>query len=136
MPVSGRPVISAPRNGVVRALAVVVFLILCGAAVATAALVSARVMEGRATGIGDLVAVIVSMLVGYSVGVCAGGVTLRRLLRWDGSDARGAIGAVLGAVLVMVAAEPLRLNAESDVLLVTYALCIAVFAAVGFQSRG
>jgi hypothetical protein len=35
----------------------------------------------------------------------------------------------------MVAAEPLRLNADSQTLLVTYALCVTVFATAGFISR-
>jgi len=92
-------------------------------------------MEGRTTGIGDIVAVVVSMLAGFPLGVCAGLVALRRVLHWPGNLVRGIIGAVLGAVFVMLAAEPLRLNADTDLLLVTYALCITVFATAGFVSR-
>jgi len=92
-------------------------------------------MEGRTTGIGDIVAVVVSMLAGLPLGACAGVVVLRRVFRWPGGLVRGVVGAFLGAVFVMLAAEPLRLNADTDLLLVTYALCITVFATVGFVSR-
>ena len=99
------------------------------------ALIAAQIMKGRTTGIGDLVAVIVSVLIGFPVGVSAGLAVLKHVLRWPGSLLRGVVGAVLGALFVMLAAEPLRLNAESELLLLTYALCIVVFAVVGFVSR-
>jgi len=82
-----------------------------------------------------MVAGVVSMLVGFPLCVCAGLVVLRRVLRWSGSLVRGIAGAVIGALFVMLAAEPLRLNANSELLLATYALCITVFATVGYTSR-
>jgi hypothetical protein len=133
---SARSRIPVPRKPFVRFMAVVAACGVCGVAVAAGgALVAARIMEGRTTGIGDIVAVVVSLLAGFPLGVCAGLVVLRRVARWPGNLARGIVGAFLGAVFVMLAAEPLRLNADTNLLLVTYALCITVFATVGFVSR-
>lgn len=106
---------------------------MCGALVAAASsLVAAHFMKGRAGGFGDLAALVLGLTLGYLGGVGLGVVLARRVLRQDGSTAGGMVGAVLGALFVLLTAEPLRLNAESGVLLVTYALCVAVFAAVGF----
>lgn len=125
-----------PRKPFLRFMAVMAGCGVCGVAVAAAgALVAARIMEGRTTGIGDIVAVVVTMLAGFPLGVCVGMAVLRRVVRWPGNLVRGIVGAFLGAVFVMLAAEPLRLNADTELLLVTYALCIAVFATVGFVSR-
>jgi uncharacterized membrane protein YeaQ/YmgE (transglycosylase-associated protein family) len=111
-------------------------LTLCGLIVAAiAALIAARIMEGRTTGLGHLAAVIGSMVVGYPVGVSTGVVATRYLAHWRGSVVRGILGAVLGAVFVIVAAEPLQLNVETDLLLLTYAACITIFATVGLMSR-
>ncbi len=130
------PRVAVPSRPCLRYLAVWCVITACGAALAAlGAFLAARIMEGRTTGIGDIVAVVVSMLAGLPLGACAGVVVLRRVFRWPGGLVRGVVGAFLGAVFVMLAAEPLRLNADTDLLLVTYALCITVFATVGFVSR-
>lgn len=130
------PRITVPSRPYLRNLSVWFVTAVCGVAMAAlGALLAARIMEGRTTGIGDIVAVVVSMLAGFPLGVCVGMAVLRRVVRWPGNLARGIVGAFLGSVFVMLAAEPLRLNANTELLLVTYALCITVFATVGFVSR-
>ncbi len=130
------PRITVPSRPYLRNLSVWFVTAVCGVAMAAlGALLAARIMEGRTTGIGDIVAVVVSMLTGFPLGVCVGMAMLKGVVRWPGNLARGIVGAFLGAVFVMLAAEPLRLNANTELLLVTYALCITVFATVGFVSR-
>jgi len=130
------PRLRDPSKPFLRFLSVWFVTVVCGAAVAAGgALLAARIMEGTTTGIGDIVAVVVSLLVGFPLGACAGIAVLRRALRWPGSLVRGVVGAVLGAMFVVLAAEPLRLNADTDFLLLTYTLCVTVFATFGYMAR-
>ncbi len=102
---------------------------------ALAALVAAQLIQGRGNGFGDLIAVLAAMLLAFPAGVSVGVVVSARLARWPGRILPGVIGTVLGAVFVVASAEPLRLNTQSELLFLTYALCISVFAAVGFTAR-
>ena len=102
---------------------------------ALAPLIATQVMKEKTTGIGDIVAVVVSLLVGYPSGVGIGIVLVKRILRWSGSVAFGVIAAFLGALLTMIAAEPLHLKMKTGLLMGVYSMCVTVGAATGVLYR-
>ena len=125
-----------PTNRIVRFGAVALTTALVGAGIAAlAALIAASAMKDSGNGIGDLIAAIVSLLVGYPAGVGIGIILIKKLLRWRGSVVFGIAGAFLAAVLTMVAAEPLHLNVNTQVLMSVYFVTVAVCAAAGFLYR-
>ncbi|MBN1152295.1 MAG: hypothetical protein JXA58_03715 [Dehalococcoidia bacterium] len=127
------PLVPMPAPIVLRFVALSAFLFVCGAVVAAlCALLAGKALQGDTTGMGDLAAVLGGMLLGYPAGVCLGVVAVRWLFRWPGKVIWGIAGSVLGAALVMAAAEPFRLNANPDLLLVGYALFTALCATVGY----
>lgn len=100
--------IPEPTNKVLRFGGVALSAALVGAGIAAlAALIAAQAMKGRSTGIGDLVAVVVSLLIGYPVGVGIGTILVKKLLRWSGSVAFGVVAAFLGAGLTMIKVDPI-----------------------------
>jgi hypothetical protein len=88
-----------------------------------AGVIGARLFAGTSDGWGDLIAAIVGAMIGYTIGVSIG---VDRVGRWLNSRAgvstkRGAywlalLGSVLGVGLVLLAAEPLRLNQNTALL--------------------
>ena len=121
-----------PRNPLIETVKTALVMALVGAGIAAlAALVAAQMMKGRTTGIGDIVAVVLSLMFGYPAGACIGLLLARRFLRQQGSLLFGIGGAIIGAVLTMVMAEPLHLNLESGVMIATYVCNVAILGAVG-----
>ena len=99
---------------------------------ALAGLLAGGVMQGRTTGFGGIVAVLLSLLIGYPAGACIGIVLAKRVFHQRGSLWLGFGGVVVGAVLTMVMAEPLRLNSDTSLLLGMYACSSALLGAGGF----
>lgn len=128
--------IGMPGSGVVKTAVLALEIGLVGAGIAAlAAFVAAKAMEGRATMIGDIVAVTLSLLFGYPAGACIGLIFARRFLRQRGSLVLGVGGVVIGAVLTMVLAEPLHLNVNTSLLMTTYACSVAILGSVGYRFR-
>ncbi|MBN1857234.1 MAG: hypothetical protein JW846_09835 [Dehalococcoidia bacterium] len=128
--------ISEPSNRLARFAAVALSVAVVGSGIAAlAAFIAAQVMKGRATMIGDIVAVVVSLLIAYPSGVGIGIILVRKMLKWRGSVVLGIAGAFVAAVLTMVAAEPLHLNVNTQVLMSVYFVTVAVCAAAGFLYR-
>ena len=91
-------------------------------------------LTGRVSnGWNDLIASILGAFAGYMLGASLGVVVGGRLLGQQGVAWRAVLGSVLGGVAVMLLAEPLRLNRDSSVLMVSFALVALIGAVVGFQ---
>ena len=81
-----------------------------------AGLAGAALFKGSSSGFGDLIAGILGALIGYTIGVSIGVYLLGRRLNGRGSYWMALLGSVVGAALVLLAAEPLRLNVNPTLL--------------------
>ena len=102
---------------------------------ALAAHIATQMMTDRATGIGDFVAVVVSLLIGYPAGVAIGIILVRKLFRWNGSVVSDVSATILGAVLTLIAADLSHLKMKTGLLMRVYSVCVAVGAATGVMYR-
>ncbi len=92
-------------------------------------------VRGVANGWNDLVASVIGALLGYSIGAPLGVSVSARLLKQSGAAWRAVLGSLLGGVAVMLLAEPLRLNQQSQLLMLVFAGVMLVGAVWGFQKR-
>ncbi len=83
----------------------------------------------------DLVGSVLGALAGYAMGAPLGVVAASRLLRQRGQPLLSVLVGVLSAVAVLALAEPLRLNRQSGVLVLAYAIVVLVGALAGFYMR-
>ena len=107
-----------------------------------AGLIGARLFAGASDGWGDLIAAIIGAIIGYTVGVSLGvyligrwlngraGIATRRRVYW-----LALLGSVLGAALVLLAAEPLHLNSNTAVLQTFLFILPPIGATLGFNMR-
>ena len=107
-----------------------------------AGLIGARMFAGASAGWGDLIAAIIGAIIGYTVGVSLGvyligrwlngraGIATRRRAYW-----LALLGSVLGAALVLLAAEPLQLNSNTAVLQTFLFILPPIGATLGFNMR-
>jgi hypothetical protein len=107
-----------------------------------AGLIGARLFAGASDGWGDLIAAIIGAIIGYTIGVSLGVYLIGRWLnRRDGIATRRSaywlalLGAVAGAALVMLAAEPLHLNSNTAVLQTFFFILPPIGATLGFNMR-
>jgi len=90
---------------------------LCGLALGgTLGLIGARLFANASNGWGDLIAAIVGAMIGYTIGVSIGVYAIGRRVGSGGRYWRALLGSVMGAALVLLAAEPLHLNQNAAVL--------------------
>ncbi len=87
------------------------------------------------TGWGDLVGVLLGVLLGYPVGVAAGATLASRRLHGSGSPWLALLGSAVGVGLVLVPAEPLRLNQAPLLLAGLFLLLPPVLAALALRWR-
>lgn len=116
--------------------------LLGGALGGATGLLGARVFAGANGGWGDLIAAILGAMIGYTIGVSLGVDLVGRWLnrRAGFSTRRSAywlalLGSVLGAALVLLAAEPLRLNQNTAVLRSFLIILPPIGATLGFNLR-
>ncbi|MEO7910247.1 MAG: hypothetical protein ABIV47_11410 [Roseiflexaceae bacterium] len=109
---------------------------LCGIVLGGAAgLIGARLFAGASDGWSDLIAALGGTIIGYTVGVSLGVYVIGRRLLGRGSYWRTLLGALIGAVLVLLAAEPLHLN-QSTALLQSFLIGLPpIGATLGFNMR-
>ncbi|MDV2989019.1 MAG: hypothetical protein P3T54_02485 [Dehalogenimonas sp.] len=107
------------------------FLIAIPGIVLGAALVSGN----DAGGFGDLVGGIMGMVFGYPLGAVLGIWIYGRVFKYPGSIWLALAGAVMGVVLIFGLAEPLNLNADSNVLLLSYFTVTVVLASWGYHLK-
>ena len=107
----------------------------CGAGLVCAylaGLAGAALFKGSSSGFGDLIAGILGALIGYTIGVSIGVYLLGRRLNGRGSYWMALLGSVVGAALVLLAAQPLRLNVNPALLQGTLVASAPLFATLIF----
>ena len=90
---------------------------------------------GFANGWNDLVASVLGALLGYSIGAPVGVIVSARLFKQRGVAWRAVLGSMLGGVAGMLVAAPLRLNQQSQLLMLVLAGVMLIGAVWGFQKR-
>lgn len=113
---------------VIQALGGALLGLVFGAAAGT---LGGRLFEG-AEGFGNVVAAILGAMIGYTIGVSIGVYLIGRWLGARRAYWRALLGGVVGTVLVMLAAEPLRLNANPAVLQSFLIVLPPIGATIGF----
>ncbi len=94
-----------------------------------------RVLHNNFAGWGGLVGALMGMAIGYPLGVIIGQILTYALLHYRGSLWLGALGAVIGVVLVFGLAEPLNLNLSPVVLQGAFLLLSPLLATAGYHLR-
>jgi hypothetical protein len=101
---------------------------------------AARLLAGSANGWDDLIYAILGLIIGYTIGVSIGVFLIGRWLNGrDGISTKrraywlALFGSVLGAALVLLAAEPLRLNQNTAVLQTFLFILPPIGATLGFN---
>jgi hypothetical protein len=100
-----------------------------------AGLAAARLLGGANEGWGDLIGAVIGALFGYAVGVTIGVYAAGRRLTRRGSIWLSSLGSVLGVLLVMLAAEPLRLNTNPALLQTAFVIVMPIAATLVFNIR-
>lgn len=83
----------------------------------------------------DLVGSVLGVLAGYALGAPLGVIAAGAVLRQRGRPLLSLLGGVLGGAAVLLLAEPLRLNQESSVLVLVFALVVLAGALLGSYIR-
>ncbi|MFC1861342.1 hypothetical protein ACFLYL_03620 [Chloroflexota bacterium] len=97
--------------------------------------IGGKVLGGDSVGFGSLGLAIGGIIIGYPAGIIVGLILIKKLLRQRGSLLLGIIGSIIGAVIVIAAAEPLNLNSSSTLLFGTFLLSVPIFCLLGFVLR-
>ena len=114
-------------------LAEVVAGALCGLILAAVVgFASARMFAGAADGWGDLIGAVVGSMIGYTIGASIGVYVAGRRLAGRGSYWVALAGSVAGAVLVLLLAEPLRLNTGAALMQGSLVVAAPVLSALAF----
>jgi hypothetical protein len=95
-------------------------------------LAGARMFASSASGWGDLIGGLLGAIAGHTLGVSIGVYLAGRWLRGRGSYWLCLAGSVAGSALVLLAAEPLRLNATPLLLQAALILVPPITAALAF----
>ena len=99
-------------------------------------LIGERILEENSLGgFEDLVGAIMGMVVGYPLGAVLGILVYSRVFKYRGSVWLAGLGAAAGVLLVFGLAEPLNLNASSDLMLGSFFLLTPLLAAWGFHLK-
>lgn len=99
-----------------------------------AAILSALLSNG-ADGWGGLVGVIMGIVIGYPVGVFIGLFIFKKFLHYNGSLLFGLIGVIIGGILPLVLAEPLRLNLNANLLWSAIFISPPLLGVIGFYLK-
>ena len=102
---------------------------------AIGAFIGGRLLGANSVGFGALGLAIEGIIVGYPAGIIVGIVLIRKVLHQKGSLLLGIVGSIIGAVIVMVLAEPLHLNSNTNLLFGTFLVIIPIFCLIGFYLR-
>lgn len=101
---------------------------------ALAGLVAARLFAGSSGGWGDLIGAVVGGLAGYALGVSLGVFAAGRRLQGYGAYWPSLAGSIAGVALVLLLAEPLRLNASPLLMQAMLVIAPPVAATLAFNS--
>jgi uncharacterized membrane protein len=114
-------------------LELVAGMVLGGCMLLLGSWVGAKLGSGASNGWGDIIGALFGSVLAFPVGFVAGMWLVAWRLRFPHSLWRGIFGAVLGLVLVLLLAEPLRLNRDSRVMGTLLYLVPSVAALFGFN---
>lgn len=114
-------------------LELVVGVVLGGCMLLLGSWVGAKLGSGASSGWGDIIGALFGSVLAFPVGFVAGMWLVAWRLHFPHSLWRGIFGAVLGLVLVLLLAEPLRLNRDSRVMGTLLYLVPSVAALFGFN---
>ena len=101
--------------------------LLCGAVLG---FLAARLFAGSSGGWGDLIGAVLGSIVGYTLGASLGVWVAGRRLGGRATYWLSLLGSITGAALVLLLAEPLRLNTTPLLLQSTLALIVPLAAAL------
>ncbi len=99
------------------------------------ALIGGKVLGGDSFGFGALGLALGGIIIGYPTGIIIGIVSIKKILHRRGSLLLGILGSIFGAVITIVAAEPLNLNFNPNLLFGVFFLSVPLFCLVGFYLR-
>lgn len=99
---------------------------------AAGALVGGKLLGADSTGFASLGLAIGGIIVGYPAGIITGIIIIRKALRQPGSLPFGILGSIIGAAAVLALAEPLNLNANTDLLFGIFLAAVPVCCLAGF----
>jgi len=99
------------------------------------AIIGGKVIGGDSVGFGALGLALAGIMIGYPAGIIVGIVLIKKILHQRGSLLFGILGSIIGAVIVIALAEPLKLNSNTGLLFGAFLLCVPVFCLSGFLLR-
>ncbi len=94
-----------------------------------------RVLGSDSVGFGALGLAIGGVIIGYPAGIIVGIIAIKKFLHQQGSLLFGILGSVIGAVIVMLLAEPLNLNSNTGLLFGVFFLSVPVSCLAGFYLK-
>ena len=100
-----------------------------------AALIGAQLLQDGAAGFGGLVGALAGMVIGYPIGVVIGIFLINKVIRYRGSLLFGAVGSIIGVVVIIGLAEPLGINNNPDLLWALILLLPPLLGTIGFHLR-
>ncbi len=86
-------------------------------------------------GFGALGLAIGGVIIGYPTGIIVGIIAIKKFLHQRGSLLFAILGSIIGAVIVMLLAEPLNLNSNTNLLFGVFFLSVPVFCLAGFYLK-
>ena len=98
-------------------------------------LIGGKVLGNDSVGFGALGLAIGGAIIGYTTGIIVGLIFIRKILHQKGSLLLGILGSIIGAVITMVLAEPLKLNTNTSLLFVVFSFSVPIFCLAGFFLR-
>ncbi len=99
------------------------------------ALIGGRVLGSDSVGFGALGLAIAGIIIGYPAGIIVGIISIKKFLHQQGSLLFAILGSIIGAVIIMLLAEPLNLNSNTNLLFGVFFLSVPVFCLVGFYLK-
>jgi len=94
-----------------------------------------RLLWDQFEGWGGLVGALAGMALGYPLGIIIALVVVKRALHYKGSLRLGALGAIIGAVLIFGLAEPFNLNVSPSVHWGSLLVLAPLLATIGYHQR-
>lgn len=99
------------------------------------ALIGGTIVGSDSVGFAALGLAIGGVIIGYPAGIIVGIISIKRIFHQQGSIALGISGSIVGAVVIMVLAEPLNLNSDPNILFGVFLLGVPIFCLVGFNLK-